>query len=285
MIEQIRQMTPGTAVSVGTTPVKVFAPRNRRWEGLIQNSHASTALKIGSQAVLTGGGGVTVAAGEVYRHQGRGELYAVAASGTVSALTVEIIGPSNLRSHTREYTQTITSARSVLLTKNPARLHAVIENTDAVNPVTIGVGRIMAGTGGLILKAGQQIDLFGGMEVWAVTGGTNEVQSLAITGSPTGGTYTLAYGADIVTLNHNSNAAAIQAALETIQPLTGNVTVSGTGPYTITFGGELAARNVPALVASGANLTGGTNPAVAITTSTAGSSLSVTVAVREDARR
>lgn len=286
MIEQIRQMTQGVAVSVTTSPTKVLGIRNRRWEGLVQNTHASTAIKVGTEATLAAGNGITVAAGEIYRHQGRGELWAVAASGTVTVGTVEIIGPGNMRTHVREYTQSVTSSRSVVLTKNFARMHAVIENTHASNPITIGTGKIYANSGGLVLKAGEQLSLFGGMEVWAVAGGTNEVQSLAITGSPTGGTYALTFGNETATIPHNADAAAIKTALEALQPIgAGNINVTGNGPFTIIFQNELGARNVDPIVASGSGLTGGTSPSAAVTTTTPGATNTVTVAVIEESRR
>lgn len=103
------------------------------------------------------------------------------------------------------------------------------------------------------------------------TGGTNEVQSLSITGTPTGGTYTLTFaGQTTSALAYNANAAAIQAALLALSNLdTGDVTVTGTGPYVITFGGQYANQNV-AQITTTASLTGGTSPAAAVTTTTAG---------------
>lgn len=286
MIDQIRQMTHGVAVSVTSTPVKVLSIRNRRWEGLIQNTHASTKIKVGTETTVKAGNGIVVSAGEVYRHQGRGELWAAAASGTVSVGTTEIIGPGNMRTHVREYTQTVTSDRAILLTKNFARMHAVVENTDSTNPITIGTGRIYANAGGIVLKAGEQLSLFGGMEVWAVAGGTNEVQTLTIGGSPTGGSYTLQFGIETAEIPYNADAAAIQAALESLQPIgAGNVAVAGTGPFTVTFQNELGARNVSQLVTDDTGLTGGTSPSASVATTTPGAANSVVVAVIEESRR
>lgn len=106
--------------------------------------------------------------------------------------------------------------------------------------------------------------------------GTNEVQQLTITGSPTGGTYTLTYPDPVfgnfttTPLAHNANAATIQAALEAITRIgVGNVTVTGTGPYVITFVNQKGGQNVPQLTAAHA-FTGGSSPNLSVSTTTPG---------------
>lgn len=101
---------------------------------------------------------------------------------------------------------------------------------------------------------------------------TNEVQSMVISGIPTGGVYSLSYaGQTTSNLAYNANAAAIQAALEALSNLApGDVVVAGTGPYTFSFAGTLAAEDVELLSANATGLTGGTSPNIAITTSTVG---------------
>lgn len=104
------------------------------------------------------------------------------------------------------------------------------------------------------------------------TAGTNEVQTVAITGSPTGGTFTLNFNGYVTTaIAYNATAAAVQSALEALANLApGDVTVTGTAPtFTVTFGGAYAAQNVVTLVATHA-LTGGTTPNVTVTTTTQG---------------
>jgi hypothetical protein len=100
--------------------------------------------------------------------------------------------------------------------------------------------------------------------------GTNEVQRLTIANA-TGGTYTLTFsGQTTSALAYNANAAAIQTALIALSNLaTGDVTVSGSGPYTISFAGEYSYEDVPAIVAAGDNLTG-SSPTATITTITPG---------------
>jgi hypothetical protein len=106
---------------------------------------------------------------------------------------------------------------------------------------------------------------------------SSTVQSLSISGSPTGGFITLSTVAPLPAgttspIPYNANEAAVQAALEGVVGA-GNVTVSG-GPLpgsamTIQFGGIYVGRPLPTLI--GANsLTGGTNPSLTIQTLTVG---------------
>lgn len=100
----------------------------------------------------------------------------------------------------------------------------------------------------------------------------NEVQTVTISGAPTGGTFTLTFeGQTTSPLAFNATAADVQAALEALSTIgTGNVTVSGAGPYVVTFVGTLAAQNVALMTAAHA-FTGGTAPAIAVAETTAGS--------------
>lgn len=97
-----------------------------------------------------------------------------------------------------------------------------------------------------------------------------EVQTITITGGPTGGDYTLYVdGEPTVPLAYNALAVAIEAALDAV--VDGGVTVTGTGPWTVTW--ALTAGNVPQLTVDDSGLTGGTDPAVAIATTTQGYNL------------
>lgn len=107
------------------------------------------------------------------------------------------------------------------------------------------------------------------------TGSTNEVQTLTISGTPTGGTYKLKFrGAETTALAHNANAATIQAALRALRTINGPyVTVAGSGPFTITFdGGVFAGQHFTPILVTSPAFTGGSSPsaAVAITTPGAG---------------
>jgi hypothetical protein len=101
----------------------------------------------------------------------------------------------------------------------------------------------------------------------------NAVQTVTITGTPTGGTFVLTFG-DVATtdLPYNATPAAVQSALQALPAIgTGNVTVTGApgGPYTVTFVGALAGQSVPQLTAT-SDLTGGVTPNVTVATTTAG---------------
>lgn len=110
-------------------------------------------------------------------------------------------------------------------------------------------------------------------------GEASEVQTATVTGSPTGGSFTLTYaGETTAAIAYNATAAAVQSALTALPNVNaGDVTVTGSagGPYTITFGGILAGENVAAITASGAGLTGGSTPGVTMATTTVGGGTAV----------
>lgn len=97
---------------------------------------------------------------------------------------------------------------------------------------------------------------------------TAEVQTVTITGGPTGGTLTLTYsGQTTATIPFNAVGATVQTALNNLSNLDG-VTVSGGagGPYVVTFPASMG--NPAQMTASGAGLTGGTTPSVGVATTT-----------------
>lgn len=118
--------------------------------------------------------------------------------------------------------------------------------------------------------------VYKGQPLGQTTTGVNEVQTLTITGTPTGGTFKLSFkGIKTAAIAYNANAATVQAALEALISVgTGNVSCGGGAlpgtPVTITFQGALAAGPQPVVVFETADnaLTGGTSPtgSVAVTT-------------------
>lgn len=107
------------------------------------------------------------------------------------------------------------------------------------------------------------------------TGGTNEIQSVAITGVPTGGTFTLTLnGQTTAPIAYNATATTVSAALIALSNVTPTDVTTAGGPLpttavTVTFAGAYSFSDVPAMTAT-SSLTGGTTPAVVITTTTPG---------------
>jgi hypothetical protein len=105
--------------------------------------------------------------------------------------------------------------------------------------------------------------------------GVSEVQTITITGTPTGGAFTLVFNGSATTdIAYNATASTVQTALQALASVgAGNATVTGGPgpgtPYVVTFTGTLANTNVPQMTAV-ANFTGGTTPAIAVTTTTGG---------------
>jgi hypothetical protein len=144
-------------------------------------------------------------------------------------------------------------------------------NGGGINPVYdkgIAACDNVAMAAGTSLRAGTVLGL--------VTGsGTpvNEIQTITITGAPTGGTFTLWYaGIMIGPIAYNATAAIVRDAVNAVL---GAGTVTGAGgalpgtPVTLTFTGE-AAGQAHVQMTTSHSLTGGASPAVAVTRSTPG---------------
>jgi hypothetical protein len=117
-------------------------------------------------------------------------------------------------------------------------------------------------------------------DIIKVTGAeTSEVQTLTITGTPTGGTFRLSFrGQTTEPIAYNAAASAVQAALEALTTVsTGNVVAAGGAlpgaAVTLTFGGALANFDVPMVQVTSAALTGGSTPAATVAETTKGSGM------------
>lgn len=146
---------------------------------------------------------------------------------------------------------------------------------EAAVPGTLDVSKLVAGThydangfvfSGIPLSYNEADGLY---EPFASA--SNEVQSITISGAPTGGTFTLTFnGETTAAIAYNASAAAVQAALEALGLIDpGDVAVTGSGPYAVTFKGKYAGVNVTQITGT-ASFTGGTSPAIATATTTAG---------------
>jgi hypothetical protein len=93
-------------------------------------------------------------------------------------------------------------------------------------------------------------------------GYSNAEQTIVVTGSPTGGTFTLSYGGAIsVPIPYNAAPSALQSALVGMSSIgAGNLLVTSGlagGPWTVTFLNNLGAQAIANLVPDITNLTGG----------------------------
>lgn len=111
----------------------------------------------------------------------------------------------------------------------------------------------------------------------APSDGTDEQQTITVSGTPTGGSFKLSYQGFLSgAIAFDAAVADVEAALEAIPSIgTGNVAVSGAGAlpgnvHTVAFQGDLAKLAVDLLVVEDNSLAGGTDPAVAIAESQAG---------------
>jgi hypothetical protein len=134
----------------------------------------------------------------------------------------------------------------------------------------IELSNVIAGAGGTILRM-----------AGAPSAGTSEVQTLTLGGTPTGGTFKLAFqGQTTAAITWTATDATlvsnIDAALEALPTIgTGNVTTaagtvsSGIGTITLTFAGNLGKMVVPLITVASNDLTG-TSPTLAIAETTPG---------------
>jgi hypothetical protein len=122
-----------------------------------------------------------------------------------------------------------------------------------------------------------------GLVLGQITGSAADVQTLTLTGVPTGGTITLT-GTNPLTgqpfttaaIAFNANAATTAAAVQAALGNVGITVTGGGGPLpgatTLTFGGTAANVPVPALALGTNALTGGTTPTATIAHTTIGRS-------------
>jgi len=110
-------------------------------------------------------------------------------------------------------------------------------------------------------------------------GGAAEVQTITITGTPTGGTYTLTFDGETTgAIAYNATAATVRSALAELSNINYTDITTAGGPHpgtaiTVAFAGQYEHTDVALMTATG-SLTGGTTPAVAVATTTTASGTS-----------
>lgn len=107
------------------------------------------------------------------------------------------------------------------------------------------------GSGHKVVKAGTVLGKVTATGLYGpYVGGASEGQTVTL--DATAGTFALTFdGETTAAIAYNAAASAVQSALLALSNLqSGDVTVTGNagGPYTVTFAGQYAGQNVPALV-------------------------------------
>ena len=127
-----------------------------------------------------------------------------------------------------------------------------------------------------VLESGAKYHCIG-----APSNGVDEVQTLTIGGTPTGGTFKLGFGGEVTaditwSATNNTLVANIDAALEALSNIGANevttavgTMTAGIGTITITFAGNLGKLNVPTITVEDNSLTG-TLPTAAMAVTTPG---------------
>lgn len=106
--------------------------------------------------------------------------------------------------------------------------------------------------------------------------GSADVQTISISGSPTGGTFPLVCNGVVAAgIAYNASASAVQTALQALSSIgSGNVTCSGGPlpgtPIVCTFAGTLATGQQSLLLTGSGGLAGGTSPTVSVAHTTPG---------------
>lgn len=130
--------------------------------------------------------------------------------------------------------------------------------------------------------SGTNVDMTGGdattvavTETVAGVDGVNEIQTLTVTGTPTGGDTIISYGGESSgAIDFDATAAEVELALEAMDSIPqGEATCAG-GPWpgsaiTVTFSGTLGKANL-AMMTNVDSFTGGSSPELAITETTPG---------------
>lgn len=124
----------------------------------------------------------------------------------------------------------------------------------------------------------QLVEIYASQNCTITTNGTGtaDVQTISISGSPTGGTFVLSFnGAITAPIAYNASAATVQSALQALATIgSGNVTCSGGSlpgtPVVCTFAGSLATGLQSAIIPGNGGLTGGSSPTVAVAHTTPG---------------
>jgi hypothetical protein len=127
----------------------------------------------------------------------------------------------------------------------------------------------------------------GSLQITAGPARQNEKQTVTISGSPTGGTFTLTLsGQTTAALAYNATALQVQTALGALSTVGGTANISTTGnaggPWTVEFIGAKANTDIATMIAT-PSLTGGTSPSVSVAVAQEGYNTDITQTTNTDA--
>jgi hypothetical protein len=158
-----------------------------------------------------------------------------------------------------------------------ARIYGIAANTALAGRAVHLVKRGIVSLGHALGSMAYDAKVFLGYTDGALADATpsrNEAQTITITGTPSGGTFTLTFdGQTTAGIAYNAAASAVKTALIALSNIEDDdVSCSGGSlpgtPVVVTFQGRKAGTDVALMTADGASLTGGSTPAVTVATST-----------------
>jgi hypothetical protein len=159
------------------------------------------------------------------------------------------------------YNASAATIKTALEALNNVAVDDVLVTQSTVSPFRFTFGETYEGVNVPLITVNTSFHNGETSSIASVTEGsvTNEVQTETLTA--TGGTRTLTFdGQTTSAIAYDANAATIQTALLALSNLaTGDVVVTGTGPFTYTFGGAYYGTNVPVMTVGTGSLTGGTS--------------------------
>lgn len=154
----------------------------------------------------------------------------------------------------------------------------VFSNPEGVTAETAGPFSVTRTPGNVYLTKDEKVFLrqlsgrTGAFSIDTMPTGTSAVQLVTVSGSPTGGSFSLSFaGVKTAPLAYPPSSADMQSALSALGIIgAGNIAVTGEGPYTVTFINDLATTPVPVMTADASALTGGTDAQVVVSVVTVG---------------
>lgn len=271
-------LTGGQIIETGSAPTRVITLRKL-------SDDARPYFRVDGQIISDSGGDVHAVIyrakcnGDISGQFGDGAFFITAADGVGLPIPDTKLLYDIVQYETKTNLQTDDVVNPVL----PPRSSSVTVSDLQDTQVTLDWEDVVGATE-YVLQ--QSTDSGGNWSATSPTGtqGTNEEQTVTITGTPNGGTIQLTFGGYTTAgIAYGAAASAVKSALEALPNIaTDEVAVTGGPgpgtPWVVEFKGKWASMNVGQMTAVN-NLTGGTNPAVAVTTTTPGVPPASTLAV------